>query len=153
MRSIGLLLLALLPVCAGAPVQVRQVEPSALKSGRSFRSYPARFISCHDGDTCDFAIHLGLSVSVYQTTRLFGIDTPELRGDSYERAVEVRDFVIRTLQQAQAIELFVPQRRKCRWDDGGCDERGKYGRLLVEIDADGQSVNGLLLRTGRADVY
>lgn len=118
----------------------------------SYRSYRATFESCYDGDTCDFTIHLGLSVQTRQTVRLYGIDTPELTGDERPRGLEVRNYVVNVLRSTHQIELMVPQRRNCGWTDD-CDERGKYGRLLANVVADGQSLNALLLATKRAVLY
>lgn len=144
-------LLLLLALCSGGPPPA---EPSVLESpSRNIRHYRARFLSCYDGDTCDFTVRLGLGVSMQQTVRFYGIDTPEMRGSRRQAAIEARDFVVRTLQRSHQIVLEVPQRRTCHWDDDDCDERGRYGRLLVNVIADGQSLNALLLRTGRADVY
>jgi micrococcal nuclease len=135
-----------LTFCAGAA----PVAPST--TPHPHRTYRAGFLSCYDGDTCDFSVHLGLDIVVQQTVRFYGIDTPELRGASRAVGLEVRDFVVRLLQRAHRIELQVPQKRSCGWLES-CDERGRYGRLLANVLADGQSVNALLLRTGRAAVY
>jgi micrococcal nuclease len=135
-----------------APMPPRP-EPSTAEQNRPHRTYRARYVSCYDGDTCDFIVHLGLDVSTRETVRFYGIDTPELRGARRSAAIEVRDFVIRVLRNSHQIELHVPQKRSCGWDEDGCDERGRYGRLLANVVADGQSVNALLLRTGRARVY
>lgn len=144
-------LLLLLAACgSGKPIKP---EPSAIEMDRPHRQYRASFISCYDGDTCDFLVRLGLNVTLRQTVRFYGIDTPEMRGSARVAATEARDFVISVLSRAHRIELQVPQKRTCGWTDDGCDERGRYGRLLANVVADGQSVNGLLLRTGRASIY
>lgn len=147
------LLLLLLVVCADS-AGVPPAEPSALEDpGRKHRSYRARWVSCYDGDTCSFILHLGLGVRLSQTVRFYGIDTPELRGSSRQRGLEVRDFVIGVLSRAMEIELSVPQRRSCDGPLDDCDERGRYGRLLANVFVDGQSLNALLLSTGRATLY
>lgn len=137
--------------CAGS-AGPQPAEPSAVESNRRHRTYVAEWLSCYDGDTCDFVVHLGLSVRLRQTVRFYGIDTPELRGSTRTAGLEARDFVISVLQRTHEVELRVPQKRRCgRLNE--CDERGRYGRLLANVVADGQSVNALLLRTGRAQVY
>ena len=144
-------LLSLAFLLNSAPVPVAP-EPSALETNREFRSYQANFVDCYDGDTCDFIVQVGLGISTYQTVRLYGIDAPELHGATRMAAIEVRDFVRRILKTAHEIELQVPQRRACQ-NRPDCDERCKYGRLLANLVADGQSVNALLLKTGRARLY
>lgn len=138
---------------AGCFAGAAPAEPSVFESNRPHARYRASFVRCYDGDTCTFHVHLGLGVTVLQNARLYGIDTPEMRGAERQRAIEVRDFVIRALQGAHKIELLVPQKRSCSIEDEACDERGKYGRLLVNVLMDGQSLNALLLTTGRAVVY
>lgn len=119
---------------------------------RVHRVYQAEWVSCYDGDTCDFVVHLGLAVRLRQTVRFYGIDTPELRGSEREAGIEARDFIVRILQHSHQVELHVPQKRTCE-PLAECDERGRYGRLLANVFADGQSLSALLLATGRADVY
>lgn len=151
-RCLKALVLSLIIVqcSAGAP----PVEPSALEDpGRKHRSYRARWLSCYDGDTCDFIIHLGLGVRLSETVRFYGIDTPELRGSTRAAGLAARDFVVGVLGRALKITLSVPQRRSCDGPLDECDERGRYGRLLANVVVDGQSLNALLLRTGRAQVY
>jgi micrococcal nuclease len=141
-------LVVALTVCQPVPEPSMHEDPPRLHA-----VYSATFVSCYDGDTCTFNVHLGLSVVLArQTVRLYGIDTPELRGATREAAREARDYVIGVLQTSHQIELHVPQRRNCD-ELGGCDLRGKYGRLLANVVADGQSVNALLLATGRARIY
>lgn len=148
-----LLLAVVCAACATlSPPAAEQPEMLRNPPG-SYRSYRATFESCYDGDTCDFTVHLGLSVRTRQTVRLYGIDTPELRGDERNAGMKVRNFVVRILQSSHQIELLVPQRRNCGWADDDCDERGKYGRLLANVVADGQSLNALLLATRRATLY
>jgi micrococcal nuclease len=110
------------------------------------------WLSCYDGDTCDFVIHLGLGVRLSKTVRFYGIDTPEVRGSERAEGLEVRDFVTNVLRHAHHIELQVPQRLDCGWLED-CDEHGKYGRLLANVIVDSQSLSALLLATGRAELY
>jgi micrococcal nuclease len=144
-------LLVLLALYGGGPAPV---EPSVLESpNRDIRQYRARFVSCYDGDTCDFIVRLGLGIMSHETVRFYGIDTPELRGSERKAGIDVRDYVVGILSRSHQIVLQVPQRRTCRWEDDDCDERGRYGRLLANVIADGQSISALLLRTRRAKVY
>lgn len=133
-------MLALLFSCA--------IASSPLTTDR-FQPYQASFQDCYDGDTCDFKVSLGLSVYTLQRVRFYGVNAPELRGEEREAGLEVKSFVTRILQMAHTVVLMVPQKRGCR-PDYNCDRRGKYGRLLAEVIVDGQSLNRLLLQTGRA---
>lgn len=148
-----LAILLFLSACAGSAGSSLPVEPSVLETPpRDHRFYYASWLSCYDGDTCDFIVHLGLSVRLRQRVRFYGIDTPELRGPSRERGIEVRDFVIDVLEAAHKIVLAVPQRRNCGKLEE-CDERGRYGRLLANVMVDDRSLNNLLINNGMAELY
>ena len=131
----------------------KPAEPSVLESPpRHHRGYRASWISCYDGDTCDFTLYLGLGIGIRQTVRFYGIDTPELRGSTREAGMAARDFVINILQSCGEIVLMVPQRKTCVFPDD-CDERGRYGRLLANVMVDGQSLSTTLLQAGHAVLY
>jgi len=53
-------------------------------------TYRAFCHSCYDGDTFTMTIDLGFNVQVTEKIRLFGVDTPEIRGDERERGLLVR---------------------------------------------------------------
>ena len=102
------------------------------------------FHSCHDGDTCNFTlagIHplLGRKIGV----RLAGIDTPEMRGkcaSESRRARQAKAFINRVLRNARHIRLLNAR-------------RGKYFRIVAEIEADGVILNSLMIQQGFARPY
>lgn len=78
-----------------------------------------------DGDTIVMQAHLGLGVHVDVTVRLFGIDTPEVRGKEKVRGLEAKAFVDGWADEHGEVMLT--------WHG-----RGKYGRELAEVcPADG----------------
>ena len=105
---------------------------------------PVTFHSCHDGDTCTFTIPgvhplLGRKIRV----RLAGIDAPEMRGkcaSESRRAREAKAFINRALRNARHIRLLNAR-------------RGKYFRIVAEIEADGVIVNSLMIQQGLARPY
>lgn len=103
------------------------------------------FHDCYDGDTCKFTIP-GLHPLFGEkiNARLFGVDTPELKGSScvQERtiAIEARDFVRGVLSKGTNISL-----QNVR--------RDKYFRILCDILVDGVSVSQLLLDANLAYPY
>lgn len=107
--------------------------------------YRAVVRSVYDGDTLTVDIDLGLKVWLKgQTLRLYGIDTPEIRGEERPRGVQVRDFVRHYLPEGTAVIVRTHK-----------DRTGKFGRWLAEVWPDGweESVNDRLLRLGFAKEY
>jgi micrococcal nuclease len=84
--------------------------------------YKAEVLSIYDGDTMNVLIDLGLNIKVKKQLRLYGIDTPELRGIEKEYGILARDYVRRMIPIGSKI-LVATQR----------DSTGKYGRLLADV--------------------
>ena len=109
-----------------------------------FTLTPEEIVSIYDGDTfkIDLAgVHplFGDDVSV----RLFGVDTPEMRG-SEDRvkvlAKKARNLTEQALMGAEKIELKNPQ-------------RGKYFRIIADVYVDGKSLAALLMKAGLGKAY
>lgn len=102
------------------------------------------FHTCYDGDTCTFSIPgvhplLGDKISI----RLAGIDTPEIKGkceSEKQLALEAKSFLNDRLKRARKIRLLNVQ-------------RGKYFRIVAEIEADGVVLNRELVSRGLAYPY
>ena len=118
------------------------IPPSFSKSYGNFENVV--FHRCYDGDTCTFTlpgIHplLGEKISI----RLNGVDTPEIRGKcpSEKRlAKRAKILVNRMLKKAQKIRLLNVS-------------RGKYFRIVADIEVDGVLLKEVLLRDGLAHRY
>lgn len=102
--------------------------------------YTAHVGSVYDGDTvrCD-VVDLGLwQQSINVTIRLYGINTPEVRGESRPAGLIVRD-ALRAVVLGEWVLI------RTLLDRSGNARKGKYGRLLGEIMApiepDGPMVN------------
>lgn len=101
----------------------------------------ALYVSCYDGDTCTFTLPgidplIGWQIPV----RLRGVDAPEIRGscqEENEQALQARAVARATLEKAKTIIL----RRV---------ERGKYFRIVAEVEIDGQDLGTLLVESGLA---
>ena len=104
--------------------------------------YKAKYIKAYDGDTVTVDIDLGFNTWMKdQTIRLYGIDTPELRGEERERGLEVRDYIRRRLEgQDICIKTYK-------------DKKGKYGRWLAEIYIGEENLNDTLIEKEYAVVY
>ena len=106
-------------------------------------TYRAKYVKNYDGDTVTVDMDLGFGVWLRnQTLRLYGIDTPEMRGEEKERGKEVRDLVAAILQDAGSIVVETFK-----------DKAGKYGRWLAVIWCDGENLNQRLIDEGHAKAY
>lgn len=104
--------------------------------------YRARLVSIYDGDTLRADIDLGFHAWLMdQSIRLYGINTPEIRGPEKPEGVMVRDLVKQWLPEGAAFTLHSIE-----------DRHGKYGRILGLIYPDGwaESINARLYRGGMA---
>jgi micrococcal nuclease len=124
---------------------------TALVSQAQWSTFPAQIHSCYDGDTCSATIHLGMGVAVVdQRLRLCGVQAPELRGSSRSKGARSQAALWGWIQEAQTIQVSMLRKDNCRIN---CEEKGKYGRWLARIIADGADLNERLIREGFAKRY
>jgi len=98
--------------------------------------YKAHVIDVYDGDTITVNIDLGLGISAMsQKIRLFGIDTPELRGRSAKplRAKAAKSFLL-DLVLFRDVVLKTHKTKKGR-------EKKTFERWLADVYIDGLWVN------------
>jgi endonuclease YncB( thermonuclease family) len=105
---------------------------------------PKQIVEVYDGDT--FKIDLPSQHPLFGddlAIRVFGIDTPEMRGTSDEvkaLAYKAKNRTQELLSDAKTIELKNPQ-------------RGKYFRVAAEVWIDGESLGEKLKSEGLAKEY
>ncbi len=104
-------------------------------------TYKARIIDVYDGDSVTAVLDLGLHIKVEVKLRLYGIDTPELRGEEREKGLAARDFLRYLILDRDVIIHTIK------------DKTGKFGRLLAKIYIDEVNINKLLIEKGYAEVY
>jgi micrococcal nuclease len=73
----------------------------------------------YDGDTFTFEIDLGFDIKVTSKLRLYGIDTPEMRGSDKELGKIVRDYVRDEILDKD-VEVVV-------------HKKGKFGRYVADV--------------------
>ena len=106
-----------------------------LRAGSDFGE--VEFLGNYDGDTVKVNIPwihslLGKEISI----RLRGVDTPEIRTrDACEKAMAnvAKSFVFKKITESKKIEL-----KNC--------ERGKYFRLVCDINLDGKNLTEMLIK-------
>ena len=97
----------------------------------------------YDGDTITVIIDLGFSITTKQIVRLYGIDTPEIRGESRAQGLVSRDYLRERLFTAlDEKKTIIIKTHK--------DKKGKYGRWIGEVFVDGVDINKELVTEGLA---
>jgi len=101
-----------------------------------------------DGDTIDVDIALGFDVMLKkQRIRLYGLNTPESRTRDLEEkqyGLAAKARLKELLENGETLSLRTAIDKKAR---------GKYGRILGTIFADGVNLNDLLIEEGHAIAY
>lgn len=101
--------------------------------------YSAEVVRIYDGDTIWVDLDLGLGIWMKnQPLRLWGINTPELRGAEREAGLAARDWLKARLD---GVDLVVRTHK---------DQQGKYGRWLAELFDGSVNLNLALVITGHA---
>lgn len=90
-------------------------------TGRNYIMYEyiAKIIDVYDGDTFTFEVELGFHITVTEKLRLYGINTPEVRGSEKIFGKEVRDHV-RELILGRTVKIQVYK-------------EGKFGRWIADV--------------------
>ena len=101
-----------------------------------------------DGDTVDVDIDLGFDVVLKkQRVRLHGINAPESRTRDLEEkqyGLAAKARLKELLENGETLSLRTAIDKKAR---------GKYGRILGTLYADGVNINDLLIEEGHAIEY
>jgi micrococcal nuclease len=85
--------------------------------------------------------------------RLLGINAPELRGacaGEQALALQSRQTVVQDLANARSVQLRFYYTRSARYGDYRVRAIDKYGRALVEVFVNGQSLAQTLIARGLA---
>jgi micrococcal nuclease len=104
--------------------------------------YNAKVVKVYDGDTITVNFDLGFGIMLNkQKIRLYGINTPEVRGDSKEQGIISRDALRKRILKKNII---IKTHR---------DKKGKYGRWLGEVFLADENLNEWLVKEGYAKSY
>lgn len=118
------------------------MPPMSDQISESLYHYRAELVDIYDGDTLTCHIDLGFNTWLRdQKIRLYGIDTPELRGVERPEGLLVRDW----LREQFTDPSFILLSHK--------DRSGKFGRWLGTILKDGRNLNEEMVDRGMAEEY
>ena len=127
---------------------------NTLSIKESLYIYKAYVTDVYDGDTITCIIDCGFNIGMQKTKiRLYGINTPELRGEDREIGLHVRDELRKKILNKHILLKTIK------------DKKGKYGRYLgkiyIEVDKEVDKevdnkyicINDWLLENNYAVVY
>jgi len=122
----------------------KQTEASKAKSKYDQYHYRIdKVVKIYDGDTITVDIDLGFGIVLRnQMLRLYGVDTPELRGEEKVLGYKVRDEVRKMIAKGYVITIKTIK-----------DKKGKYGRWIVVVFIDGKNLNKHLIKSGYGQEY
>lgn len=105
--------------------------------------YKAKIKDVHDGDTVTALVDLGFRTQIEIKVRFYGINAPELKGETKDKAL---------LSKNRVIELILNKDVIIKTHK---DKQEKYGRWLGEIYIPNllPSINQVLLNEGLAIPY
>jgi micrococcal nuclease len=103
-------------------------------------TYRATLSKVVDGDTVDLYVDCGFGIYTKQRLRLYGINTPEIRGSQRPQGLAAKEYVIKRFAETQEITVRTIK-----------DRKGKYGRYLAIIYLDGENLNEELVTEGHAE--
>ena len=101
--------------------------------------YKAHVTKVYDGDTITVSIDCGFGIELQkQKIRLYGINTPEVRGEERELGIVSRDRLREKILDKDIILETIK------------DKKGKYGRFLGIVHYNNININDWLVENGLA---
>ena len=101
--------------------------------------YNAKVIKIYDGDTITCDIDCGFGIILRkQTIRLYGINTPEIRGENRKAGIESRDKLREKILNKDILLKTIK------------DKKGKYGRWLGIVYINNKNINEWLVENNLA---
>ena len=110
--------------------------------------YRAHVVSVYDGDTITVNVNLGFNIIMNnQKIRLFGINTPEVRGEERPEGLKIKE-IVKNMIEGKDIILYTIS------DKNGNDKTGSFKRYLgIIVTQDGINVNKYLIDNNYAEVF
>ena len=98
--------------------------------------YNASLVRVVDGNTLVLKIDLGFKVEMEQTVRLYGIDTPEVIGETRGAGLAAKSAVVSMLTLESVGRLLVCTHKPAKRDKCGC-----YVAEIMFINASGKTLS------------
>jgi endonuclease YncB( thermonuclease family) len=111
--------------------------------------FPVRYWRVYDGDTImDMYVDVGFGIHFVINGRLLDINAPEVRGVEREAGLKAQRYLEGALTAATLVEIVTTRPANVRQPIA---KKGKYGRWLIEVYADGVNLNEKLVSRGLAE--
>lgn len=102
--------------------------------------YKAKVIKVYDRDIITVLVDLGFKITITETIRFYGLNTPEVRGvERPERLIAIDKLRERILDKDVTIKTQK-------------DKKGKYGRYISEVFLEDENINEWLISEGLAEI-
>lgn len=111
----------------------------ALFIGASPSEYEVRILDVYDGDTVTLEYDLGFGLKRVSKARLYGINTPEIKGAEAKLGAKARAFLIDLCKENKVVAKIEGQ--------------DKYGRDLMSLKCGGKAVAVEMIKSGNAKAY
>jgi micrococcal nuclease len=119
-----------------------------------------RIVDVYDGDTITIVFQLGNQLQKHKI-RLYGINTPELKGATHKKGVEARNFLLSKIlgreldldkeyKRSEVVDMLKLCKRLFMFELLGEE---KYGRVLGKIYNGDECLNDILVLYGYAKEY
>jgi micrococcal nuclease len=110
--------------------------------------YRAEIVDVYDGDTITADIDLGFNTwRRGERLRLYGLDTPEVRGPEKDLGIAARDALAGRILGKQVIICTIKDENSTE------EEREKYGRYLAKVYVGDELVNDWMITQGFGRAY
>jgi micrococcal nuclease len=111
--------------------------------------YDCKIVRVIDGDTVVAEVDLGFGVTISETFRLYGINAPEMRGETAEAGKASKEYLGKLLS-ADAVRV-----RTFKTLQPNQDKKGKFGRYLGSFSyandpTTNKTINELMVAHGHA---
>lgn len=122
--------------------------PALAEPACGLYQYRADIVDVYDGDTITADIDLGFNTwRRAEKLRLYGLDTPEVRGPDKALGIAARDALRSRILGKQVIICTIK-------DEGSTEEeREKYGRYLAKVYDGDELVNDWMIAQGFGRAY
>ena len=112
--------------------------------------FPVLAWRVYDGDTImDMVVDVGFGIRFTINGRLLNINAPEVRGPERDAGLKARDYLVGKMDAAKVVEIVSVIHNSTIHRP--MVKKGKYGRWLIEVFADGVNLNEQLVARGLAE--
>jgi len=116
-------------------------NPTEIETGDRYY-YNCEIVRVIDGDTVEARIDLGFDTARLETLRLYGINTPEMRGAEKLEGQKAKAWLETQLANGEEITIRTIK-----------DKTGSFGRYLAVLFCDGRNLNEQMLTEKIAKIY